>query len=268
MKRTMAKIIKVGTAPQQTGAKTHPVVEVMRKFLPDFSEEQIIEIAKERLTERQYKNIFGTEMEKRKREYDRSRPSLCDMTQPSQQYVLAITIEHCPVRVYRQLEVPSNIRLEHLARIIINIIGWFGTHMYQFQKDRMCFVPPEVFEEDGNRWMQQHDAMAYTLGDTLKKKGDSICFVYDFGDEWQHKVRLSSIKPLNEPRCILLRGAGCCPPEDCGGVLGYAEMLESGEYKPEEFELEDAQAMVKVYVDTVSSPQYRYNSLREDLFGF
>lgn len=264
----MAKIIKIGAEAQRRDAKIHPVVEVMRELFPGFSEEQIIETFKDRLTERQYKSMFGMEMEKRRREYDRSCPSLCDMTQQSQQYVLAITIERCPVRVYRQLEVPSNIRLEHLARIIIGVIGWFGDHLYQFQKDSTCFVPPEVFEEDGSRGMQQYDAMAYTLGDVLKKKGDSIRFVYDFGDDWQHKVRLSSIKPLNESRCVLLRGAGYCPPEDCGGVWGYAEMLESGEYKPEEFDLEDAQAMVEDYVGNVSSPNYKYYSLREDLLKF
>ena len=45
-------------------------------------------------------------------------------------------------------------------------------------------------------------------------------------------------------------------------------MLESGECKPEKFELEEGQAMVENYVDMVSSPDYRYGSLREDLFGF
>lgn len=125
-------------------------------------------------------------------------------------FCLAITIEKCPARVYRQLEVPSNIRLGHLAKIIIGIIGWFGGHMYQFTKERSCFVPPEVFEKE----------------------------------------------------------SGGCPPEDCGGVWGYAEMLESGECEPEEFELEEGQAMVENYVDMVSLPDYRYGSLREDLFGF
>lgn len=264
----MAKIVKMGTEPQRTDARTHPLVEIMKNFFPGLSEEQIIEIHKERLTERQFERLFGVEMEKRKREYDRNRPSLCDMTQPSQQYVLAITIEGCPVRVYRQLEVPSNIRLEHLARIIIGIIGWYGGHLYHFRKDTTHFVPPEVYEDEDYVGVLQYDAMAYTLGDVLNKKGGSIRFVYDLGDDWQHKVRLSSVKPLNEPRCVLLRGAGCCPPEDCGGVWGYAEMLESGEYEPEDFDLEDAQAMVEDYVSMVSSPDYKYCSLREDLMNF
>ena len=250
------------------GSKKHPIVQVMQQLFPGFSDEQILDTYRSRLTEREYKRLFGPDMDQRKREYDKIRPSLCDMTQSSQQYVLAITIEKCPVRVYRQLEVPSNIRLEHLARIIIGIIGWFGGHMYQFTKERSCFVPPEVFEKEDSWGMQQYDAMAYTLGDLLKEKGDSIRFEYDFGDDWQHKVRLSSIKPISEARCKLLKGSGGCPPEDCGGVWGYAEMLESGECEPEEFELEEGQAMMEDYVDMVSSPDYRYGSLREDLFGF
>ena len=111
------------------GSKKHPLVQVMQEIFPGFSDEQILDTFRGRLTEREYKRLFGPDMEQREREYDKNRPSLCDMTQFSRQYVLAITIEKCPVRVYRQLEVPSNIRLEHLARIIIGIIGWFGGHL-------------------------------------------------------------------------------------------------------------------------------------------
>ena len=148
------------------GSKKHPLIQVMQQMFPGFRDEQILDTFRSRLTEREYKRLFGPDMEQRKREYDKNRPSLCDMTQSSQQYVLAITIEKCPVR------------------------------------------------------------------------------------------------------CKLLKGSGGCPPEDCGGVWSFAEMLESGECEPEEFELEEGQAMVENYVDMVSSPDYRYGSLRENMFGF
>ena len=53
-------------------------------------------------------------------------------------------------------------------------------------------------------------------------------YVYDFGDNWNHKVTLKKILPKEEkikyPICIA--GANACPLEDCGGVWGYYNMLE------------------------------------------
>jgi hypothetical protein len=58
--------------------------------------------------------------------------------------------------------------------------------------------------------------------------GASILYLYDFGDFWQHDVRLEATLPaepgITYPR--LLGGARSCPPEDCGGARGYAGLLE------------------------------------------
>jgi hypothetical protein len=52
-------------------------------------------------------------------------------------------------------------------------------------------------------------------------------YTYDFGDDWHHVVAhegVSQPEPgVDYPRCI--GGARRCPPEDCGGVHGYAEFL-------------------------------------------
>ena len=59
-------------------------------------------------------------------------------------------------------------------------------------------------------------------------QGRPIDYIYDFGDGWAHKVELEKIVPkaksLMYPRCIA--GRRVCPPEDCGGDFGYAQLLE------------------------------------------
>lgn len=69
---------------------------------------------------------------------------------------------------------------------------------------------------------------------------------YDFGDDWQHKVELEKILPRNKgvryPLC--LAGRRACPPEDCGGIWGYAEICQGEsefqeayvDYDPEHFD--------------------------------
>jgi len=56
---------------------------------------------------------------------------------------------------------------------------------------------------------------------------NSFRYVYDYGDNWQHKVKIEQIvdldAPLTAPLC--LAGKNACPPEDVGGAPGYEEFL-------------------------------------------
>lgn len=56
---------------------------------------------------------------------------------------------------------------------------------------------------------------------------DKFIYLYDFGDNWVHEVEVKSIQPdeAGEAKVMLLGGARACPPEDCGGVGGYDDML-------------------------------------------
>lgn len=53
--------------------------------------------------------------------------------------------------------------------------------------------------------------------------------MYDFGDDWQHKIEIEAILPPDPngyyPECIA--GARACPPEDCGGAPGYMHLLKT-----------------------------------------
>ena len=79
----------------------------------------------------------------------------------------------------------------------------------------------------------QRDSFQYTLGDLLKLPGDSFTFIYDLGDNWKHIVTLVDIRPNmyedtdgDYAGSHLIAGQGACPPEDVGGVYGYADMLK------------------------------------------
>ena len=59
------------------------------------------------------------------------------------------------------------------------------------------------------------------------RPGERFTYVYDFGDWWEHEVRVEPATPVDArgliPRCS--GGNGTCPPEDCGGSAGYAEAV-------------------------------------------
>ena len=66
------------------------------------------------------------------------------------------------------------------------------------------------------------------IADFFSTENRTASYVYDFGDSWEHKIQLEKILPgekgVEYPICI--KGKRACPPEDCGGVWGYAELLE------------------------------------------
>src|SRR5580658_2031516 len=67
----------------------------------------------------------------------------------------------------------------------------------------------------------------WAIGAVLSTPGDSMLYVYDYGDNWRHSVELEKILPASEVvRPVCLAGERHCPPEDVGGVPGYAEFLE------------------------------------------
>lgn len=59
-----------------------------------------------------------------------------------------------------------------------------------------------------------------------------LLYVYDFGDDWVHEIVLEDILTVIYPHPVCTAGKGCCPPENCGGPMGYEMLKETLETKP------------------------------------
>jgi len=73
------------------------------------------------------------------------------------------------------------------------------------------------------------NARRVTLGQIAPTVGDTVRYVYDFGDDWDHRILVEAIDEVapgsRYPRCLIGRRAA--PPEDCGGVWGYQDLVDS-----------------------------------------
>ena len=106
-------------------------------------------------------------------------------------------------------------------------MGWYNCHLHQFILGHTLYVDAsdndELWDELG-----QTDYKDVRLNEVLKKENDTIIYEYDFGDGWMHDIILEKILPPDAaqtlPCCVA--GSMNCPPEDCGGVSGYAEYLK------------------------------------------
>ena len=126
--------------------------------------------------------------------------------------------------IWRKVIVPSNISLRLFGDLILELMGWMGEHLNQFRKGDSCFAPfyqrkgemPPLFGRIRN--YNQED---FALGEILCEKGDTMIWEYDFGDSWEHDVRLSSVEEYAEGearKIVFVGGKRACPPEDCGGI--------------------------------------------------
>lgn len=143
---------------------------------------------------------------------------------------LRIKLNRTDLKIWRELKVPSNITLEALAKVLLDVMGWENEHLYQFVINNEFYEIenkddfPPLFGK-----IKKHDITKYTLSDVLQEKGKRIEFDYDFGDEWQHDLWIKGEREYakyEKHSITCVKGQGACPPEDCGGVWGYAELLE------------------------------------------
>ena len=124
--------------------------------------------------------------------------------------------------VWRRLLAPASMRLDRLHDVIQAAMGWEDCHLHAFTANDVDYGPPDP--ELGHR-----NERRVALGDVIGERGDRMRYVYDFGDHWRHDIVVEKVLE-GEPGArypICLTGKGRCPPEDCGGAWGYAELRET-----------------------------------------
>lgn len=144
-------------------------------------------------------------------------------------YQLKITLRDIRPPIWRRLEVRSDIPLAGLHQAIQDAMGWESCHLHEFECDGRRYGRRDAdFDSFDDDLVSDRTTR---LDEVLPESGSTMRYHYDFGDGWIHDVLLKEIKPMPsngraaKPRCV--GGKRACPPEDCGGPMGYADMLEA-----------------------------------------
>ncbi|MHB1463302.1 MAG: plasmid pRiA4b ORF-3 family protein [Armatimonadota bacterium] len=143
-------------------------------------------------------------------------------------YQLTISLIGVKPRVWRRFQVGSDIKLHTLHAVILDVMGWIGYHLYMYEKDGICYEAPSD-DNDISFYKTTRLSTKTKLNEVLKMEGDKCIFTYDFGDDWRHTLKLEKILDVEPGKSypVCLTGRCHCPPEDCGGVYGYEELLET-----------------------------------------
>ena len=127
--------------------------------------------------------------------------------------------------VWRRVLVPDTFTFEQFHFLIQAAFGWFNSHLFQFSPQGYGSYPTITMSycvEDE----PTEDAGAIVLKDIFYVEKQTFTYIYDFGDDWNHKITLEAILPDLSEDASCIEGKGACPPEDCGGIWGYEQLKE------------------------------------------
>lgn len=150
--------------------------------------------------------------------------------------------------VWRRVLVSESSTLDDLHQIIQGVFPWFNCQWYQFSPSGNGSYPIISTPNDENLNLTEYVASETKLNEVFTCQSNNISYfcnysetklnevfttekqtftyIYDFVDDWVHKITLEKILPETVTKPICIKGKGKCPPENCGGVWGYETLLE------------------------------------------
>jgi DNA invertase Pin-like site-specific DNA recombinase len=178
---------------------------------------------------------------------------------PQTIYQLKITLKDIRPPIWRRVQVTSERTLGKLHQIIQESMGWTNSHLHTFLIGGVEYGQPMPEYDFDVRNEQRVKLSQIVTGEKFK-----FLYIYDMGDSWEHEVLVEKVLPA-DPQVrypICLTGKRACPPEDCGGVGGYALFLEAiqdpehpehesllewvgGEFDPEAFDVDAVNRMLR-----------------------
>ena len=135
---------------------------------------------------------------------------------------LHIELRHTKPKVWRRVLVPDKITLVQLHLVIQAAFGWSGGHLHEFMAGEQRYGTPDPDYDTPGSVLSERTKLTRAL-----TPAGTMDYVYDFGDHWQHRIKVEkTLLPdpqLKLPLCVA--GANATPPDDCGGVPGYDEFV-------------------------------------------
>ena len=143
-------------------------------------------------------------------------------------FQLKITIKNSKPPIWRRVIVPTGITFSQLSMILNKVMGWSGYHLFEFEfyyQDLHIVEDADEFDIGYGPWDYMEASTTYIR--EYLEENDWFTYVYDLGDDWQHRVTIEKIIEDYEyeyPQVIKYKGDS--PIEDCGGIYGYYNCLQ------------------------------------------
>lgn len=130
--------------------------------------------------------------------------------------------------IWRRLELRGDLSLTGVHDQLQAAFGWLDSHLHRFDAPgavtaRGTYFITDFDAEEGHTGTNERDAR---LDQVLRMPGEKLRYIYDFGDDWEHVLKVESVRPAidDDPPARCTGGRGACPPEDVGGIHTWNEL--------------------------------------------
>lgn len=181
---------------------------------------------------------------------------------PPEVFQLKVTLLGTMPPIWRRLLVPADLTLAQLHDVLQSAMGWQDCHMHEFSAGHRHFGKPNP--EDRLMGMPPvENERTVHLSSVLGRIGAKAVYTYDMGDSWEHGIVLEQPLPADPGTAypVCTGGERACPPEDCGGIPGFYDLLDAlgdpsheqheelrdwvgDDYDPDAFSIEDINQML------------------------
>jgi len=138
-------------------------------------------------------------------------------------YQLRVWLREISPAIWRKLLVRSDSTITDLHYAIQIAMGWTDFHLHQF----IIYGKRYGVSRAGGIWFAD-DSDGMQLCDLQLREKGRFLYEYDFGDLWQHEIRVEKNLPIDPKKTypVCIGGARLTPPEDCGGPWVFMELQQ------------------------------------------
>lgn len=133
---------------------------------------------------------------------------------------IRIDLDDAQPPIWRRLDLRSDLTLGVVHQVIQDAFGWSDSHLHRFalggsvwDRDAQLFLCPYDVAEGEDEGTAEEQVR---LDQVLNEPGDGLRYVYDYGDDWQLRLRLETSLPAmpGTPPAVCVDGRRAAPPED------------------------------------------------------
>jgi len=150
-----------------------------------------------------------------------------DATAQATAHLIYVWIRGIHPMLWRRSLIRAESTLADLHFIIQIGFGWTACHLHRFRIRKKSYTVPRI------GMMEGHDARTVRLADLKFHINERVLYEYDFGDLWQHEIRIEHQcvmeRGRTSPLCVGGKWAG--PPEDCGGPDAFLERRSDAPFR-------------------------------------
>lgn len=136
-------------------------------------------------------------------------------------YQLKVGLHGAKPPIWRRLEVRADTTLSRLHEVVQIAFEWHDAHLHAFDTPYGGFGPEQAE-------LDLRSEAAVTLEQVAPGEGSKLRYEYDFGDDWAHEIVVEQVRDAgSDTRAVRCTGGRrAAPPEDCGGVPGYQQLVD------------------------------------------